>query len=53
MKLIADHDLESVPQPDILLVGGGANPLSEMADEAVIGAIRRLGELRRARDLGV
>ncbi|HEV8622817.1 MAG TPA: DJ-1/PfpI family protein [Acidimicrobiia bacterium] len=42
MKLIADYDLESVPQPDILVVGGGANPLSEMADEAVIGAIRRL-----------
>ncbi|MGH9035232.1 MAG: DJ-1/PfpI family protein [Acidimicrobiia bacterium] len=44
MKLIADYDLESVPQPDILVVGGGANPLSEMADEAVIGAIRKLGE---------
>jgi transcriptional regulator GlxA family with amidase domain len=44
MKLIADYDLESVPQPDILIVGGGANPLSEMADEAVIGAIRRLAE---------
>jgi len=44
MKLIADYDLESVPQPDILVVGGGANPLSEMADATVIGAIRRLGE---------
>jgi transcriptional regulator GlxA family with amidase domain len=44
MKLIADYDLESVPQPDILVVGGGANPVSEMADEAVIGAIRKLGE---------
>jgi cyclohexyl-isocyanide hydratase len=44
MRLIADYDLESVPQPDILVVGGGANPLSEMADEVVIGAIRRLGE---------
>jgi transcriptional regulator GlxA family with amidase domain len=44
MKLIADYDLESVPQPDILIVGGGANPLSEMSDEAVISALRRLGE---------
>ena len=44
MKLIADYDLESVPQPDILVVGGGANPLSEMADETVIAALRKLGE---------
>ena len=44
MKLIADYDLASVPQPDILIVGGGANPVTEMADEAVIGAIRKLGE---------
>lgn len=44
MKLIADYDLESVPQPDILIVGGGANPVSEMADDTVVAAIRRLGE---------
>ena len=44
MKLIADYDLESVPQPDILIVGGGANPISEMADETVIAALRKLGE---------
>jgi len=44
MKLIADYDLDSVPQPDILIVGGGANPLSEMADETVIKALRRLGD---------
>ena len=44
MKLIADYDLESVPQPDILIVGGGANPLSEMKDEVVIAALRKLGE---------
>jgi transcriptional regulator GlxA family with amidase domain len=44
MKLIADYDLESVPQPDILLVGGGVNPVAEMADETVIGALRKLGE---------
>jgi transcriptional regulator GlxA family with amidase domain len=44
MKLIADYDLDSVPQPDILVVGGGANPLSEMGDDTVIKALRRLGE---------
>lgn len=44
MKLIADYDLDSVPQPDILVVGGGANPLSEMSDETVIKALRRLGD---------
>jgi transcriptional regulator GlxA family with amidase domain len=44
MKLIADYDLDSVPQPDILIVGGGANPLSEMRDDTVIKALRRLGE---------
>jgi cyclohexyl-isocyanide hydratase len=44
MKLIADYDLESVPQPDILLVGGGVNPVAEMADETVIGTLRKLGE---------
>jgi len=44
MKLIADYELESVPQPEILIVGGGANPLSEMSDETVIKALRRLGE---------
>jgi cyclohexyl-isocyanide hydratase len=43
MKLIADYDLESVPQPDILIVGGGANPVSEMADDTVIATLRRLG----------
>ena len=44
MKLIADYDLESVPQPDILVVGGGVNPTAEMADETVIAALRKLGE---------
>ena len=44
MKLIADYDLDSVPQPDILIVGGGANPLSEMSDDTVIKALRRIGE---------
>jgi transcriptional regulator GlxA family with amidase domain len=44
MTLIADYDLDSVPQPDILLVGGGVNPVTELSDETVIKALRRLGE---------
>jgi len=44
MTLIADYDLESVPQPDILIVGGGVNPVSEMGDETVIAALRKLGD---------
>jgi cyclohexyl-isocyanide hydratase len=44
MKLIADYDLESVPQPDILIVGGGANPLSEMSDEVVLAGLRKLAD---------
>ena len=44
MTLIADYDLESVPQPDILIVGGGVNPVNEMGDETVIAALRKLGD---------
>jgi transcriptional regulator GlxA family with amidase domain len=44
MTMVADYDLSDFPQPDILVIGGGANPLSEMADEAVITAIRKAGE---------
>jgi len=44
MTLVADYDLTDFPQPDILIAAGGANPLSEMADEAVITAIRKAGE---------
>lgn len=44
MTLVADHGLTDLPQPDILIVGGGANPLSEMADPEVIASIRKAGE---------
>jgi transcriptional regulator GlxA family with amidase domain len=44
MRLVADYDLRSLPQPDILIVGGGANPLSEMSDPGVVEAIRKAGE---------
>ena len=44
MTLTADYDLTNFPQPDILVVAGGANPLSEMEDPKVIEAIRKAGE---------
>lgn len=44
MCLVADYDLAGMPQPDILIVAGGANPLSEMEDPAVVEAIRKAGE---------
>lgn len=44
MTLVADYGLTDLPQPDILIVGGGANPLSEMADAEVIASIRKAGE---------
>jgi cyclohexyl-isocyanide hydratase len=44
MTLVADHGLTDLPQPDILIVGGGANPLSELADADVIASIRKAGE---------
>jgi cyclohexyl-isocyanide hydratase len=44
MTLVADHGLADLPQPEILIVGGGANPLSEMADPDVIASIRKAGE---------
>jgi transcriptional regulator GlxA family with amidase domain len=44
MTLVADHGLTDLPQPDILIVGGGANPLAEMADPEVIASIRKAGE---------
>ena len=44
MTLVADYGLTDLPQPDILIVGGGANPLSEMSDPDVIASIRKAGE---------
>ncbi len=44
MTLVADYGLTDLPQPEILIVGGGANPLSEMADADVIASIRKAGE---------
>jgi cyclohexyl-isocyanide hydratase len=44
MTLTADYGLTDLPAPDILVVGGGANPLPEMADPDVVAAIRKAGE---------
>ena len=44
MTLMADYDLDSVPQPDVLIVGGGVNPITEMGDDAVLGTLRKLAE---------
>lgn len=44
MTLVADYGLTDLPQPEILIVGGGANPLSEMADAEVVASIREAGE---------
>lgn len=43
MRIAADHSFSDMPQPDVLIVGGGTNPLSEIADSAVIEAIRTAG----------
>jgi cyclohexyl-isocyanide hydratase len=44
MTLVADYGLDGFPDPDILIVGGGANPLPELFDDAAIAAIRTAGE---------
>ncbi|HEX6492359.1 MAG TPA: DJ-1/PfpI family protein [Candidatus Dormibacteraeota bacterium] len=43
MRIAADYGFSDMPQPDVLIVGGGANPLAEMADSEVIEAIRTAG----------
>lgn len=43
VRILPDHDLESCPKLDILLVGGGIDPSGEMQDEAVISWLREMG----------
>ena len=43
VRIVPDYGLADVPQPDVLLVGGGANALTEMADPEVVATIARLG----------
>jgi cyclohexyl-isocyanide hydratase len=43
VRLIPDHDLSTCPPLDILLVGGGVNPLPEMQDEDVMSFLRQAG----------
>jgi len=44
IRLIPDHDFSTCPPLDILLVGGGPNPLPEMQDEAVTSFLRQKGD---------
>lgn len=44
MKLVADYAFSDCPQPDILIVAGGGNPLPEMADKEVVDFIGKLGQ---------
>lgn len=44
VRLIPDHDFATCPTLNVLLVGGGANPLSEMQDEDVMSFLRERGD---------
>lgn len=44
VRLIPDHDFSTCPPLDILLVGGGVNPLPEMQDEDVMSFLRQAGD---------
>lgn len=43
IRILPDHDFDSCPPLDIVLVGGGVDPSSEMRDEAVLSWLRRQG----------
>ena len=43
VRLIPDHDFLTCPPLDILLVGGGVNPLPEMQNEDVMSFLRQAG----------
>jgi cyclohexyl-isocyanide hydratase len=44
IRLIPDHDFSTCPPLDILLVGGGVNPLPEMQDDDVVSFLRQAGD---------
>ena len=44
VRLIPDHDFSTCPPLDILLVGGGVNPLPEMQDDDVLSFLRQAGD---------
>jgi cyclohexyl-isocyanide hydratase len=43
LRILPDHDLDDVPDCDVLLVGGGPNPYPEMQDPKVVATLARLG----------
>jgi cyclohexyl-isocyanide hydratase len=44
LRIVPDHDFESCPPVDILVVGGGIDPSSEMSDRAVMDWFRSVAE---------
>jgi cyclohexyl-isocyanide hydratase len=44
VRLLPDHDITTCPPLDILLVGGGVDPSSEMQDAAVMSWFREQGQ---------
>ncbi|MBV8993014.1 MAG: DJ-1/PfpI family protein, partial [Pseudonocardiales bacterium] len=44
VRLIPDHDFSTCPPLDILLVGGGVNPLPEMQDEDALSFLRQAAD---------
>lgn len=43
VTIVADYGFDDCPQPDVLLVGGGGNPLTEMSDHEVLTTLSSLG----------
>lgn len=44
IRILPDHDIATCPPVDILLVGGGVDPLPEMQDAAVMSWFREAGQ---------
>lgn len=44
VRLIPDYDFSTCPPLDILLVGGGVNPVPEMQDDEVMSFLRQAGQ---------
>lgn len=44
IRILPDHDITTCPQIDILLVGGGIDPSTEMQDDAVMSWFRDTGQ---------
>jgi cyclohexyl-isocyanide hydratase len=47
LRILPDHGFDDVPDCDVLLVGGAADPTPEMSDPAVTETLARLGATAR------